>query len=39
VLALVMFLSRQPMPRDRRVYQHLLVIALLGIVIPFYLIT
>jgi drug/metabolite transporter (DMT)-like permease len=39
VLALVMFLSRQSMPRDPRVYQHMVVVALLGIVIPFYLIT
>jgi drug/metabolite transporter (DMT)-like permease len=39
VLAVVMVLSRQSMPRDRRVYLHLVVIAVLGIVIPFYLIT
>lgn len=39
VLGLVMVLSRQSMPRDPRVYRHMVVVALLGIVIPFYLIT
>jgi drug/metabolite transporter (DMT)-like permease len=39
VLALVMRFSGQPMPRQRSVYLHLVVVALLGIVIPFSLIT
>jgi len=39
VLALVLRLSRQGLPRSRNVYGHLVVVALLGIVIPFSLIT
>jgi drug/metabolite transporter (DMT)-like permease len=39
VLALVMVLTRQRMPRQRAAYGHLVVVALLGIVIPFSLIT
>ena len=39
VLALVLRLSRQGLPRRRSVYGHLVVVALLGIVIPFSLIT
>lgn len=39
VLAVVLGFSRQRLPRSRWVYQHLLVVALLGIVIPFSLIT
>jgi drug/metabolite transporter (DMT)-like permease len=39
VLALVMFVVRQPLPRQRSIYGHLFVVALLGIVIPFSLIT
>ena len=39
VLALVMRLRRQAMPVERSTYGHLLVVALLGIVIPFSLIT
>jgi drug/metabolite transporter (DMT)-like permease len=39
VLAIVMRIARQPMPTNRPVYGHLLVVALLGIVIPFSLIT
>jgi drug/metabolite transporter (DMT)-like permease len=39
VLAIVLRLSRERLPGERRIYLHLLVIALLGIVIPFSLIT
>lgn len=39
VLALVMRLTSQQMPRSRAAYGHLLVVALLGVVIPFSLIT
>lgn len=39
VLALVMRLSHQRLPRSRSAYGHLLVVALLGVVIPFSLIT
>jgi drug/metabolite transporter (DMT)-like permease len=39
VLAIVMRMARQPLPRTRAVYGHLVVVALLGIVIPFSLIT
>ncbi|HET9878863.1 MAG TPA: EamA family transporter [Candidatus Limnocylindria bacterium] len=39
VLAVVMRLTRQALPRERRVYGHMVVVALLGIVIPFTLIT
>jgi drug/metabolite transporter (DMT)-like permease len=39
VLAVVMRIARQPLPRTRAVYWHLVVVALLGIVIPFSLIT
>ncbi len=39
VLAVVMRLTRQALPRERRVYGHMVVVARLGIVIPFTLIT
>jgi drug/metabolite transporter (DMT)-like permease len=39
VLALVMRLRRQALPAERSTYGHLFVVALLGIVIPFSLIT
>jgi drug/metabolite transporter (DMT)-like permease len=39
VLALVMWVRRQAMPRQQSAYWHLVVVALLGIVIPFSLIT
>jgi drug/metabolite transporter (DMT)-like permease len=39
VLALVMRLRRQALPAERSAYGHLFVVALLGIVIPFSLIT
>lgn len=39
VLALVMRLARQALPRDRSTWGHMVVVALLGIVIPFSLIT
>jgi drug/metabolite transporter (DMT)-like permease len=39
VLALVMRFARQPLPRQQSVYWHLAVVALLGIVIPFSLIS
>ena len=39
VLALVMRFTRQPLPRQQSVYWHLGVVALLGIVIPFSLIS
>ncbi len=39
VLAVVMVVARQALPRRALVYGHLVVMALLGIVIPFFLIT
>ena len=39
VLALVMLITRQSLPQRRAVYGHMVVVALLGIVIPFTLIT
>ena len=39
VLALVMLIRHQRMPRARRIYGHMVIVALLGIVIPFSLIT
>jgi drug/metabolite transporter (DMT)-like permease len=39
VLAVVMVLARQALPRHRSAYVHLLGVAMLGIVIPFFLIT
>jgi drug/metabolite transporter (DMT)-like permease len=39
VLALAMLVARQALPRQQTVYWHLVVVALLGIVIPFSLIT
>ncbi|HEX2194637.1 MAG TPA: DMT family transporter [Candidatus Limnocylindria bacterium] len=39
VLALVMLVTRQAMPRHRSAYLHLLVVAVLGIVVPFSLIS
>jgi drug/metabolite transporter (DMT)-like permease len=39
VLALVMWIRRQALPRRQSAYWHLVVVALLGIVIPFSLIT
>jgi drug/metabolite transporter (DMT)-like permease len=39
VLAIVMRVARQPLPRHRAAYGHMVVVALLGIVIPFSLIT
>ena len=39
VLALAMRVTRQHLPRSRDAYLHLLVVALLGVVIPFSLIT
>ena len=39
VLGAVLFAARQPLPRDPRVYGHLLMMAILNIAIPFSLIT
>ena len=33
------FVARQPLPRERRIYGHLLVMAIINITIPFLLIT
>jgi drug/metabolite transporter (DMT)-like permease len=38
-LVTVVALAREPLPREPRMYGHLLVMALINIVIPFYLIT
>lgn len=38
-LATVVAIAREPLPRNPRVYMHLLVMAIVNIVIPFYLIT
>ena len=38
-LATVVFLAREPLPRNPRIYMHLVVMALVNIVIPFTLIT
>lgn len=39
VLGLVLLAAREPLPRDRRVYGHLVMMAVLNIAIPFSLIT
>jgi drug/metabolite transporter (DMT)-like permease len=39
VLGVVLFVAREPLPRDRRVYGHLVMMAILNIAIPFSLIT
>jgi drug/metabolite transporter (DMT)-like permease len=39
LLGIVLRLSGEPLPRDPRVYRHLIVMAILNIVIPFSLIT
>ena len=39
VLATAVALARDPLPRDVRTYAHLVVMAVIGIVIPFFLIT
>lgn len=38
-LATVVVVAREPLPRNPRIYMHLLVMAVVNIVIPFYLIT
>jgi drug/metabolite transporter (DMT)-like permease len=38
-LAAVVAIAREPLPRNPRIYMHLLVMAVVNIVIPFYLIT
>lgn len=38
-LAAVVAVAREPLPRSPRIYMHLLVMAVINIVIPFYLIT
>ena len=38
-LAVVVAIARQPLPRERRQYGHLLVMAVVNIVMPFILIT
>ncbi len=39
VLAIVMRVAHQRMPHERRIYGHMVIVAMLGIVIPFSLIT
>lgn len=39
LLAVVLFAAREPLPRDRRTYGHLVMMAILNIAIPFSLIT
>ena len=39
VLATVVTLAREPLPRNRRQYGHLLVMSVINIVVPFFLIT
>ena len=39
LLAVVLFAAREPLPRSRTVYRHLIVMGVLNIVIPFSLIT
>ncbi len=39
LIGIVLLVARQPLPRDRRTYGHLVVLALINIVIPFTLIT
>lgn len=39
LLAVVLFAAREPLPRDRRVYGHLVMMGILNIAIPFSLIT
>jgi drug/metabolite transporter (DMT)-like permease len=38
-LASVVLIAREPLPRSPRIYMHLVVMAIINIVIPFYLIT
>ena len=39
ILATVVFVAREPLPRSPRIYGHLVVMAVINIVLPFYLIT
>lgn len=39
ILATVVFVAREPLPRNPRIYGHLIVMAVINIVLPFYLIT
>ncbi len=39
ILATVVFVAREPMPRSPRIYGHLIVMSVVNIVLPFYLIT
>ena len=39
ILATVVFVAREPLPRNPRIYGHLLVMSVINIVLPFYLIT
>ena len=39
LLALVVIVAREPLPRDPKTYGHLLVMAIVNIVLPFTLIT
>jgi drug/metabolite transporter (DMT)-like permease len=39
VLATVVFAAREPLPRNPRIYGHLLVMSIVNIVVPFFLIT
>ncbi|MES2209144.1 MAG: DMT family transporter [Chloroflexota bacterium] len=39
ILATVVFVAREPLPRNPRIYGHLVVMSVVNIVLPFYLIT
>ncbi len=39
ILATVVFLAREPLPRNPKIYGHLVVMSVINIVLPFYLIT
>ncbi|MBI2762778.1 MAG: DMT family transporter [Chloroflexi bacterium] len=39
ILATVVFVAREPLPRNPKIYGHLVVMAMINIVVPFYLIT
>lgn len=39
ILATVVFIAKEPLPRSPRIYGHLIVMSVINIVLPFYLIT
>ena len=39
ILATVVFVAREPLPRNPRIYGHLIIMSIINIVLPFYLIT